>query len=39
MAPSWKKTDSFSDGIDVPLEEEFTEEGYRLYKSYYLETH
>ena len=27
----------FSDNIDVPLEEEFTEEGYRLYKSYYLE--
>ena len=37
MSPSWKKTDNFSDGIDVPLEEEFTEEGYRLYKSYYLE--
>ena len=39
MSPSWKKTDNFTDGIDVPLEEEFTEEGYRLYKSYYLETH
>ena len=37
MSPSWKKTDNFSDGIDIPLEEEFTEEGYRLYKSYYLE--
>lgn len=37
MSPTWKKTDKFSDGIDVPLEEEFTEEGYRLYKSYYLE--
>jgi len=33
----WKKSDMFSDNIDVPLEEEFTEEGYRLYKSYYLE--
>jgi len=39
MSPSWEKTDSFSDGISTPLEEEFTEEGYRLYKSYYLETH
>ena len=37
MSPAWKKTDRFEDGIDVPLEEEFTEEGYRLYKSYYLE--
>ena len=37
MSPKWNKTDDFSDGIDVPLEEEFTEEGYRLYKSYYLE--
>lgn len=39
MSPSWKKIDNFSDGIDTPLEEEFTEEGYRLYKSYYLEKH
>tara|TARA_B100001059_G_C17806843_1_gene569717 strand:- start:947 stop:1432 length:486 start_codon:yes stop_codon:yes gene_type:complete len=39
MSPSWKKTDSFSDNVDTPLEEEFTEEGYRLYKSYYLEKH
>ena len=37
MSPAWKKVDNFSDGINVPLEEEFTEEGYRLYKSYYLE--
>lgn len=36
-SPKWIKTDSFSDGIDIPLEEEFTEEGYRLYKAYYLE--
>jgi len=37
MKPTWKKTDSFCDGISTPIEEEFTEEGYRLYKSYYLE--
>ncbi len=39
MSPKWKKLDNFCDGISTPLEEEFTEEGYRLYKSYYLETH
>lgn len=35
---NWKKpNDGFSDDIDVPLDYEFTEDGYYLYKGYYEE--